>query len=126
MARGSAYVLCLDDDVSPHRDLLHDMVAALSADPACFLATGYPVDIPDAGAGLMSYCMLAYHLPLIIAFSLGARAVNVWGGCMLLPVAPLLHGDYGFLSVRSCRSCTALHAAAGGAPPALPDLTSIL
>ena len=32
-------------------------------------AAGYPFDIPPLGAGLLTHCMLAYHLPLLIAFS---------------------------------------------------------
>jgi hypothetical protein len=95
------YVLCLDDDVEPHLDLLLDMATMLEEDRSMFMATGYPFDIPAPGAGLMSYCILAYHLPLIVVFSMSNRALNVWGGCMLLPAAHLHKDTYGFLKVLS-------------------------
>lgn len=95
------YALCLDDDVAPHADLLADLVATLEADPDAFMATGYPFDVPDPGARLGAYCILAYHLPLIIAFSLGLRTRNVWGGCMLLRTTALQRDEHGLLQVRS-------------------------
>ena len=35
----------------------------------CLRPAGYPFDVPPPGAGLLTHCMLAYHLPLLIAFS---------------------------------------------------------
>jgi hypothetical protein len=74
----------------------------LEQEPDTFLATGYPFDVPEPGAGLLSYCVLAYHLPLIIVFSLGRRALNVWGGCMLLRAEAFRSDRLGFLQVRCC------------------------
>jgi hypothetical protein len=96
---GCKYCLCLDDDVDPHEHLLADMVTALENDPKAFMATGYPFDVPEHGAGIMAYCVLAYHLPLIIAFSLGQRTLNVWGGCMLFRVCSIAPDRYSFLQV---------------------------
>lgn len=31
---------------------------------------GYPIDVPAEGAGLVTYCIMAYHLPLLIGVSL--------------------------------------------------------
>lgn len=58
----------------------------------CVDCTGYPFDVPEAGASLLTYCCLVYHLPLVIAFSVRQRTSFVWGGCMLLPLADL-HSD---------------------------------
>ena len=61
---------------------------------------GYPLDIPPPGAGLLTYAVLVYHLPLLIGFSLRPRAAFVWGGCMLLPLAHLRADTYGIMAVR--------------------------
>jgi len=68
------------------------------------LLVGYPLDIPPVGAGLLTYAVLVYHLPLLIGFSLRPRAAFVWGGCMLLPLAHLRADTYGIMAVRWCRS----------------------
>ncbi|EIE26447.1 hypothetical protein COCSUDRAFT_58985 [Coccomyxa subellipsoidea C-169] len=83
------WILCLDDDVLLHPTTLNDLVAAAEADPTSFMVTGYPFDVPEAGASLLTYCCLVYHLPLVIAFSVRQRTSFVWGGCMLLPLADL-------------------------------------
>ena len=61
--------------------------------------TGYPLDVPQPGAGLAAHCVMAYHLPLIIAFSLRPRTQFVWGGCMLLPLQLLRPDRLGILKV---------------------------
>lgn len=43
---------------------------------------------------------MAYHLPLIILFSLRRVTGNVWGGCMLLPLAALRGHQAFLLQVR--------------------------
>ncbi len=58
---------------------------------------GYPFDIPPRGAGLLAYCTLAYHLPLVVPFSLQQRGDNVWGGCMLFRSAELRDDAHGIL-----------------------------
>lgn len=68
-------------------------------------AAGYPFDIPPLGASLTAFCTLAYHLPLIIAFSVAERATFVWGGSMLLRRSALQPCDrHGILQVRSLHS----------------------
>ena len=42
---------------------------------------------------------MAYHLPLVIAFSLRPRIQFVWGGCMLLPLQLLRPDRLGILQV---------------------------
>lgn len=79
----SEYVLCLDDDVLMHDSALAELVAYKRFYPASLLVTGYPLDVVSKKAGLMSYCMMAYHLPLSIPFSLRDETQFVWGGCML-------------------------------------------
>ncbi|KXZ49587.1 hypothetical protein GPECTOR_20g443 [Gonium pectorale] len=90
---GGGYVLCLDDDVALHPGSLADLVAELEAAPAVFMATGYPFDVPPPGSSLPAYLALAYHLPLLIAFSVARDTKFVWGGCMLLRRRELLPGD---------------------------------
>lgn len=80
----AAFILCLDDDVRPHPGALAALVADMVAAPELRVATGYPFDVPARGAGVLAYAALAYHLPLVIAFSLAPRTHFVWGGCMLL------------------------------------------
>jgi len=82
---GAAYVLCLDDDIQLPPKTLSMLIADMERAPELRLATGYPFDVPPPGnpASLFSYAALAYHLPLLIAFSLKERTHFVWGGCML-------------------------------------------
>lgn len=62
-----------------------------------WLWIGYPFDIPPEGASLKSFCVMAFHLPLMIPFCIGSTCF-VWGGCMLLRRNSLLKGDpYGIL-----------------------------
>ena len=71
---------------------------------------GYPLDVPQAGAGLATYCVMAYHWPLLIAFSLRTRIQFVWGGCMLLPL-PLLRSDRLGILQASCPVTSSLSGA---------------
>jgi hypothetical protein len=130
-APDSAYVLCLDDDAELHPSTITDLVAAVECpsshacdaraahgaaprrgeDPrdGAFMATGYPFDVPAPGSGLFSYCVMAYHLPLIILFCLRGETANVWGGCMLLPLEALRSGSVALLQARS--PCVPAHVA---------------
>jgi len=80
----TVFFLCLDDDVALHEGTVGVLVGALRADDSALLATGYPFEVPPAGASLPALCLLVYHLLLIVAFSQGKVTKNVWGGCMLL------------------------------------------
>ncbi len=93
-----AYVLFLDDDVRPHAAALADAVAALEADPSLRLASGYPFDLPPPNASLLAYAVLAYHLPLVIPFSLSERVDFVWGGFLLLRGADVAADALGLLA----------------------------
>ncbi len=68
----------------------------------CFVmvVSGYPFDLPTPGASFFTYAMLAYHLPLIIAFSVRQRTAFVWGGCMLLRLEELRTDKHGVLQVH--------------------------
>ena len=96
----AAYIVCLDDDVQVHFDLLSSLIRDMEAAPDLLVATGYPFDVPAAAghAGLLSYAALAYHLPLVIAFSISERTQFVWGGCMLFRAGALRNDSLGFLS----------------------------
>ena len=59
---------------------------------------GYPFDIPGRNASIFTYCCLAYHLPLSIAFALREHTNFVWGGCMLLPLSDLRSDRIGILA----------------------------
>ena len=65
------------------------------------MRAGYPFDIPEAGASLLTYCALVYHLPLVMAFSVRERISFVWGGCMLLPLRALLENTHGIMRAWS-------------------------
>ena len=58
---------------------------------------GYPFDIPPPDADLLTLCMLVYHLPLLIAFSVRQQTDFLYGGCMLFPLEPLRSGQYPFI-----------------------------
>jgi len=75
----SKYVLFLDDDIRLHPGTVRVLVDAMEADAAVLVATGYPLDIPLPRASFAVYCMMVYHLPLLVAFSHGTRSYNVWG-----------------------------------------------
>ncbi len=47
---GSSYVLFLDDDVALHQEAAAMLVAAMEQEPGLFMCTGYPFDVPPAGA----------------------------------------------------------------------------
>ena len=64
---------------------------------------GYPLDIPPPGSDLLTYCVLCYHLPLLIAFSLRQQTDFVWGGFMLLPLHEMLADKYGIMKVSNDR-----------------------
>ena len=65
--------------------------------------TGYPFDVPCEGAGVLSYCALSYHLPLIVPFSIKQRTQFVWGGCMLFRAEEMRGDARGILRVRRRR-----------------------
>ena len=66
----SAYVLQLDDDITVPPTLLQQLMGRMLSDPAAWMATGYPFDVPPVDSTLAAYCVLVYHLPLLIAFSI--------------------------------------------------------
>ncbi|KAK9864087.1 hypothetical protein WJX84_002864 [Apatococcus fuscideae] len=93
----SKYVLCLDDDVTLHPTAVSMLVAAAEDDPGAFMVTGYPFDIPPENVDLLTLCMLVYHLPLLIAFSVRQQTDFLYGGCMMFPLEPLQSGQYPFI-----------------------------
>lgn len=123
----SRYVLQLDDDIIVPPTLLQQLVTRMLHDPTAWMVTGYPFDVPPVGrCSLAAYCVLVYHLPLLIAFSIRCDHACyrdcivyivcvahrllythtrehhrfIWGGCMLMPLADLRDGDrYGFVKV---------------------------
>ena len=48
--------------------------------------------------GFIPYCVAAYHLRLIIAFSLGHTTTFVWGGCMLFRTQDLVEDAHALVS----------------------------
>lgn len=100
-SRDSEYILCLDDDVQLHPGFLQMAVTQMQSDSAAFMLTGYPFDIPDPEAGVLSYAVLVYHLPLLVAFSLSQNTSFVWGGCMLFPAAQMCDDAYGIMQAWS-------------------------
>lgn len=134
----TALFLFLDDDIALHQGSVDVLVRALLADEGALLATGYPFEVPPAAASLPALCLLAYHLPLIVAFSHGAVTRNVWGGCMLLPARHCRPGgcvarvwadgaysdDLNVAALASARGERVLCPAAAVFPTALPrDVT---
>ena len=92
------YVLFLDDDVKMHDRLLDNLVDTLEQNEEAFMCTAYPFDVPALESGLVSYCVAAYHLRLIIAFSLGYTTTFVWGGCMLYRKRDLIQDAHKLVS----------------------------
>ena len=97
------YVLFLDDDVMLYPSTIGSLVSAMEKDEKetggnALLATGYPLDlVGGAGDGTSSssscfanYMTMVYHLVLLIPFSHGKYAKNVWGGCMLFRLEDFL------------------------------------
>lgn len=66
----SSYVLQLDDDIIVPPNLLQQLVDRMQRDPTAWMVTGYPFDVPSFNSTLAAYCVLVYHLPLLIAFSI--------------------------------------------------------
>ena len=77
------YALFLDDDVCLHGELIGNFVETLEHNDGAFMCTAYPFDVPAEKSGFVTRCVAAYHLRLIIAFSVSAQTNFVWGGCMM-------------------------------------------
>ena len=95
------YVMFLDDDIRLHSKLLDNLAETLSVNKEAFMCTAYPFDVPCSDAeslSVLSFCVAAYHLRLIIAFSLGYATTFVWGGCMMYRKEDLVHDAYGLVS----------------------------
>jgi len=84
--------LFLDDDAWVHAGTLDALVSALEQEPGALMVTGYPFEVPPLRASFWALCIMAYHLPLLVAFSHGRVTRNVWGGCMLLSAAHFREG----------------------------------
>eukprot|EP00242_Pyramimonas_sp_CCMP2087_P007305 CAMPEP_0198205636 /NCGR_PEP_ID=MMETSP1445-20131203/9175_1 /TAXON_ID=36898 /ORGANISM="Pyramimonas sp., Strain CCMP2087" /LENGTH=449 /DNA_ID=CAMNT_0043878009 /DNA_START=590 /DNA_END=1939 /DNA_ORIENTATION=- len=93
----SKYVVFLDDDIQLHPDSLQVLVDVMEEDPEVLVGTGYPLDIPSPASSFATYCMMVYHLPLLVAFSHGRRSFNVWGGCMILPMEVMRENMFGIV-----------------------------
>lgn len=58
---------------------------------------GYPFDVPAPESDFLSYCMMAFHLPMMIPFCIN-RTSFVWGGCTVLRRKDLAYPDaYGIV-----------------------------
>jgi hypothetical protein len=94
----SAFLLCLDDDVHLHPATLTSLINDMMANPSLRVATGYPFDVPiHRDSSVLTYAALAYHLPLVIGFSLGRKTQFIWGGCMLFRTEDLRKDSLGVL-----------------------------
>mmetsp|Transcript_62610 Transcript_62610/g.198241 ORF Transcript_62610/g.198241 Transcript_62610/m.198241 type:complete len:382 (-) Transcript_62610:234-1379(-) len=91
----SDYVLFIDDDIHFHGSTLCTLVAEIESDPGVFLVTGFPFDIPHEHGDFGSYCMMAYHLPLLVAFSIPSESRFAWGGCMMMSADALRRNSHG-------------------------------
>mmetsp|Transcript_8504 Transcript_8504/g.31420 ORF Transcript_8504/g.31420 Transcript_8504/m.31420 type:complete len:489 (+) Transcript_8504:136-1602(+) len=94
----SEYTLFLDDDVTLHHRMIEHLVEERRKDPRVFMVTGYPYDLPYQDGTLFSYCVMAYHLPLLIFFMAFRSTLFAWGGCMLFATKELRSDAYGMLS----------------------------
>ena len=100
---GAKYVLFLDDDVRTHANTIGSLVSSMETlGEDAFLVNGYPFDIPEesaaSSAAFVDYLTMVYHLVLIVAFSQGAVAKNVWGGCMLLRASDVRQNTHGWVT----------------------------
>jgi len=102
----TTFVLFLDDDIRTHRNtigvLVRSMTAALHVKnkkrKTPFLTNGFPMDLPSRSSPFANYLTFVYHLVLLIAFSQGEVAKNVWGGCMMLRRESLAKDEHGFVT----------------------------
>ena len=92
------YMLFLDDDIKIHQYLFDNLVDTLEQNIKAFMCTAYPFDVPELESGFVPYCVAAYHLRLIIAFSLGYTTTFVWGGCMLFRTEDLIQDAHNLVS----------------------------
>ncbi|TKY44566.1 Ceramide glucosyltransferase [Spatholobus suberectus] len=81
MHKDSKYVLFLDDDVRLHPGSIGALVREMEKNPAIFIQTGYPLDLPSGSLG--SYCIYEYHMPCSMGFATGGQTFFLWGGCMM-------------------------------------------
>ncbi|XP_059638216.1 uncharacterized protein LOC132280110 [Cornus florida] len=82
MHKDSKYVLFLDDDVRLHPGTIGSLTAEMEKNPAIFIQTGYPLDLPSGSLG--SYCIYEYHMPCSMGFATGGKTFFLWGGCMMM------------------------------------------
>ena len=75
--------------------------------PQTALPAGYPFDVPAEGAGLLSYCALSYHLPLVVPFSVKVHCAALGHAAVQRAVTPRQQGTVS-------RPLPATH---GAAPP---------
>ncbi|KMZ56945.1 UDP-Glc: ceramide beta-glucosyltransferase, family GT21 [Zostera marina] len=80
--KDSKYVLFLDDDVRLHPGSIGALTAEMEKNPAIFIQTGYPLDLPSGS--LWSYCIYEYHMPCSMGFATGGKTFFLWGGCMMM------------------------------------------
>jgi hypothetical protein len=101
----TTFVLFLDDDIRTHRNTIGVLVRSMTTafgkkngKRFPFLTNGFPMDLPSRSSPFANYLTFVYHLVLLIAFSQGEVAKNVWGGCMMLRRESLAKDAYGLVT----------------------------
>lgn len=77
------YVLFMDVGCRLHPGSVHALVHELEKDRDCFVATGYPLDIPAPQATFWAWCQSGFRYTCNSDL-LSDRSMFVWGGAMLL------------------------------------------
>lgn len=132
------YILFADVGCRMHPGTLQALVYELETDPRCFVATGYPFDIPPPTATVWAWGLCQFRYMCMSEF-LTNRSTFVWGGAMLLRKADLdnnkhnliNHWRYGGysddMSVQACaqdhRRCIATPLEAVFANPIRPNIS---
>lgn len=90
------YVLFADVGCRMHPGTLQALVYELETDQRCFVATGYPFDVPPPNATIWAWSLCQFRYMCMAEF-LTNRSTFVWGGAMLLRKRDLDMNKYNIL-----------------------------
>lgn len=90
------YVLFVDMGCRMNPGTLQALVHEMETDQRCFVATGFPFDVPPPQATIWAWTLCQFRY-LIMTDFLTNRSTFVWGGTMLLRKADIDNNKYNIL-----------------------------